>query len=91
MKATLLDTATGETLVSFGISAFNWTQNNFSCDCNRAALFDNENEICSRIRYIVVGAEIEGDDVCDAAYIAELNAGYPQELASAPVDRAQVI
>ena len=42
MKATVLDTETGERRTSEGIRTFEWEENNWSCDCNRAKLFGDE-------------------------------------------------
>jgi len=43
MKVTLLDTKTGKTVeVDDDISAFQWAENNWSCDCNRVDYFDEE-------------------------------------------------
>jgi len=52
MKATVLDTETGERRTSEGIRTFEWEENNWSCDCNRANLFgeDVEFEMDRRMR-----------------------------------------
>ncbi len=42
MKATVLDTETGERRTSEGISTFQWEENNWSCDCNRATFFGDD-------------------------------------------------
>ena len=52
MRATVLDTETGERRTSEGIRSFEWAENNWSCDCNRAKLFgeDVDREMYRRMR-----------------------------------------
>ena len=84
MKVTLLDTKTGKTVEDKGMSAFQWTDGNWSCDCNRALMFnlDIGQGICAGSkRFIVIKAEpevnVEGDY---EATLAEMNHRHPQEL-----------
>ena len=42
MKATVLDTETGERRTSAGVQTFEWEENNWSCDCNRAKMFGDD-------------------------------------------------
>lgn len=102
MKATVLDTETGDRRTSNGIRTFEWEENNWSCDCNRAKFFgaavaaemdkrmrDRDPDllphqsVCfGRRRFLVIEAEPEDDDDY-ACTLAELNAGYPDELLAA--------
>ena len=62
MKVKYLDLKTGETAVDTGISQFNLTDGNYSCDCNRAIPFDrvDHSDIClGHRRYVVIGVEPE--------------------------------
>ena len=82
MKATVLDTLTGDTAESEGIRSFEWAENNLSCDCNREILFkpfDFKSTGCDGCkRYIVVAAEFGADDY--EYSLRDLNEGYPDVL-----------
>jgi len=81
MIATVLDTITGQRIVKEGIRSFEWAENNWSCDCNRMALFgmQNETNICvSGQRFLVVGALFDQDETRYS--LEELNAEYPNNL-----------
>jgi hypothetical protein len=87
MKATVLDTVTGVTVVHDGPCSWEWHINNWSCDCNRGNLFDYyddpEDGIChGGKRFIVIAAEfdIESDRMDYEYTLDELNADYPVEL-----------
>lgn len=82
MKITVLDTNTGKTAESLGISTFEWKENSWSCDCNREVLFSVND--CSGIclggkRFIVIKAEVENEDDYECS-LWELNREYPEEL-----------
>jgi len=82
MKVTLLDTETGETRESSGISTFSWAENNWSCDCNRETFFgvETEGNYClGGKRFLVIRAEVEGEHDYECS-LEELNADYPREL-----------
>jgi len=85
-RVVLLDTETGVKVeVPNKVSIFDWVDNNWSCDCNRANYFNEEvyDEINERKpegycwgceRFLVVACD-------DPEYtLQELNAGYPPEL-----------
>ncbi len=63
MKVTYLDLKTGLTTTETGISAYCLMEGNWSCDCNRALAFGNDNlskHICDGAkRYIVIDVEQE--------------------------------
>jgi hypothetical protein len=42
MKFTLVDTKTGETATKSGVSVFDLSENNWSCDCNRGGVFGHD-------------------------------------------------
>lgn len=68
MKVTYLDLKTGKTAQEAGISEFQLTENNWSCDCNRCHAFglDNPACICSAQRFVVIAVEREPEDEwCD--------------------------
>lgn len=83
MKATILDTVTGEKMTVDGPRSFEWAENNWSCDCNRNP-FDVDtgkpDGVCEGCeRFLVVEAVM--DDPDDYEYtMDELNEGYPAEL-----------
>lgn len=64
MKVTYLDLKTGKTAQDAGISEFQLTENNWSCDCNRSFAFGlKENGVyCLSQRFIVVSVEAESED-----------------------------
>ena len=73
----VLDTETGQTAVCNTESLFEWTDNNFTCDCNRRLLFDDLPEIdidgCEGCkRFVVVRTSVGSID--------KMNKGYPIEL-----------
>jgi hypothetical protein len=88
MKVTLLDTKTGETREVAGINGFQWAENNWSCDCNRAGYFgppedfvEGENTCDGCHRFLVTAFESEGLEQDHAHYtLADFNSGYPDEL-----------
>lgn len=103
MKVVLLDTKTGERVQSReDIYSFQWTDNNWSCDCNRRFSFNlsdedeaelDAHEFCLGChRFLVVDAEITAPlDWLDLT-LKELNEGYLIELlASHGVDPAFII
>lgn len=59
VTVTVLDTETGETHINSEWSPWYWAYGNGSCDCNRGALFENE-EGCGERRYYIVA--VEGDE-----------------------------
>lgn len=82
MKVKLLDTQTGKTAESVGISTFEWEEGNWACDCNRESFFGNDTQTkfclgCKR--YIVIEASVERDRDYKTT-LSELNAGYSKEL-----------
>jgi len=80
MIATVLDTETGVTRVSSGIRTWEWSDNNYSCDCNRGLLFGVDNDLCLEERFIVIKAEHTEKDDDPETTLEELNEGYPKEL-----------
>ena len=88
MKVKYLDLATGRIAEDSGISEFSLTENNWSCDCNRAIPFDGLSDFsgCDGFkRYIVIGVEPEPmDDSFDATeVIKKANREYYMRLKSA--------
>ena len=83
MKATILDTVTGEMKTVDGPRSWEWAENDWSCDCNRN-LWDVDTgkpeSVCEGCeRFLVVEAVM--DDPEDYEYtLDELNGGYPAEL-----------
>lgn len=80
MKATVLDTVTGLTVVVDGPCSWEWYCNNWSCDCNRdrwGALEDTG--IClGAKRFLVVAVEFTSEE--GQYTLEELNNEYPKEL-----------
>lgn len=91
MNITLLDTKTGETREVNDTPTFQWTENNWSCDCNRELEFDyvehdQSNTCLGCHRFIVIGGSSSivhkskwGNQEYPAT-LKELNEGYPEEL-----------
>ncbi len=82
MKVSLLDTQTGKVATCEGISTFEWSENNWSCDCNRGRVFGHDagSDMCIGChRYLVIAAACESDDDWPASLV-DLNADYPEEL-----------
>ena len=85
MKATILDTVTGEKMTVDGPRSWEWAENNWSCDCNRnpwGVDTGKPDGVCEgRERFLVVEAVM--NDPEDYEYtMDELNEGYPEELRS---------
>ena len=86
MTVTLLDTKTGRTVEvppDACPRAFEWAENNWSCDCNRAPYFDIDlppaNRCVGAHRFLVVAFE-DPDAEGPPHTLRELNADYPEEL-----------
>lgn len=65
MRVQYLDLKTGEKAWDSGISEFELTQNNWSCDCNRGRAFDVDHEdgVCAGfVRFVVIDVEYEESD-----------------------------
>lgn len=86
MRVKLLDTVTGEVKdVDAPQGAFQWAENNWSCDCNRCTYFGLEAEdlgkedgICfGEERFLVIGVE---GPTRDYYTLRDYNRGYPVEL-----------
>lgn len=80
MKATILDTQTGQTHIIDGPSCFEFAENNWSCDCNRNP--QGCGDVCESNRFLVVAFEptLTGDEDWT---LAQLNQDYPAELLAA--------
>lgn len=83
MRARFLDLKTGDVEEEPGISLFDLTENNWSCDCNRGRAFwyaQSAGNLCRSERYILIHAEPEpGDDLKDMPLtdiLQEANAEY---------------
>lgn len=84
MKATILDTLTGENITTDNsVRSYDWAENGYSCDCNRGLKFPYYENLVEGVcdgskRFLVVAAEFgEGD--YDYT-LGELNECYPEEL-----------
>jgi hypothetical protein len=93
MKVILLDTKTGaRSYGADGLTSFSWTDNNWSCDCNRHQTFELSGEdeeyydgwgTCFGChRFLVVDAEVDMEDDWDNLSLRELNGGYQESLLS---------
>lgn len=84
MKVTYLDLKTGKTAQEVGISEFQLTENNWSCDCNRCRAFGlRENgSYCLSQRFIVISVEAESEDeLLDSEdVIARANSDYYRNI-----------
>ena len=77
LTVVVLDTVTGERATDATHSTWDWTEGNWSCDCNRRGLFDvEEREDCVSERFLVVSAE----PILDGWTLGEFNEDYPVEL-----------
>lgn len=73
VTVTVLDTDTGETRTDTTGTPWHWAYGNGSCDCNRGALFGND-EVCGERRYYVIAVEGDGS-VYEIG--EDYNHGYP--------------
>lgn len=93
MYPTLLDIKTGKTVTAKDSesSVFWWTEGNGSCDCNRAAEFDDDiyDEIAQQFEenvcfgcHRIVAIDAHGDlESCSKEDVLEwMNDGYPDNL-----------
>jgi len=84
MKATILDTVTGERMTVDGPPSWEWAENNWSCDCNRnpwGVETGNHKRGCNGCeRFLVVEAVMDDPQDYEDYTLEELNAGYPKEL-----------
>ncbi|CAM0111840.1 hypothetical protein VPH5P1C_0206 [Vibrio phage 5P1c] len=87
LKVTLLDRSTGEqrSYPDKDINVFQWTENNWSCDCNREIAFLKGGEEldlekpCTSSRYVVVGAEGDFEGLTKGEFIEQCNEGYKEK------------
>jgi len=82
MNITIIDTKNNNIANKSGISSFDLTENNWSCDCNRQRVFgiDGTSRTCIGCkRFLVIDAVVETDDDYECSFM-ELNEGYPKEL-----------
>jgi hypothetical protein len=84
MKVTYLDLKTGKTAQETGISEFQLTENNWSCDCNRCRAFGlrEGGSYCLSQRFIVISVEAESKDELfdDEDVIARANSDYYRNI-----------
>uniref|UniRef100_A0AB39AJE9 Uncharacterized protein n=1 Tax=Vibrio phage P018-4 TaxID=3229728 RepID=A0AB39AJE9_9CAUD len=81
LKVTLLDSVTNVIKVypDTDINVFQWTENNWSCDCNREIAFLEAgesldfNKDCSHGRYKVIDAEGDFEGFTKEEFIKECN------------------
>ena len=92
MIGTILDTETGEQVTFRGMVANALAGGNWSCDCNRALLFDADGGVplhascqsrCLGCRRFIISENIPDSEEENGYTLAELNAGYPSELLAA--------
>lgn len=64
MKVTYLDLKTGKTAKEAGVTEFQLTDGNWSCDCNRCIAFDlwSKGSYCLSQRFVVISVEAEPED-----------------------------
>jgi hypothetical protein len=72
MKVKYLDLETGEKAEEDGISRWQLTEGNWSCDCNRQLAFDRDSDTCKSERYIVYDVEEEGSETFELLSIEEI-------------------
>jgi hypothetical protein len=83
MKLKLLDAETGAVAdIDDAINAFQWAENNWSCDCNRVGYFDpdymeKDDDICRSERYLIIAVYKTDRDYYT---LRDYNSGYPDEL-----------
>ena len=75
MKATILDTKTGEKHEINGPdSPYDWIEGNWSCDCNRGKRLSMAKHCKGTKRFLVVDIEDKSWD------LNQINGYYPEEL-----------
>lgn len=79
VKATILDTVTGRITADVhewpasteeGTVVFEWRDNNWSCDCNRARVHGIDDHPCGESRFILTALEIDGKPVAKEEFAA---------------------
>lgn len=79
MRATVLDTESGIQCTTDGPDSFEWAENNWSCDCNRASLFRQDiGSVCQSKRFPVIDAKFNPGE--REYSLNELNSGYPKDV-----------
>lgn len=95
MKCLLLDLKTNRVKWHSGPSTFDWTENNWSCDCNRAVPFgdwkEGDGHCLGGHRYIVVDYINSGDDDYNVKSVCELNSDYGKEVVSAALEQYKIL
>ena len=92
MRIQILDTKTGSISEQNGITCFNITDNNWSCDCNRINSFDYETgledeEYCiGSNRFLIIKLIQDRDDDYPIT-LSEANSDYPTELIDKHIKR----
>ena len=84
LEVTLLDKETGAQKLNpyTDIDVFQWTENNWSCDCNREIAFLDKgesldfNKPCKSDRYLVVDASGNLEGYAKEDFIRECNSNY---------------
>lgn len=84
LRVTLLDRETGiqKNYPHTDIDVFQWTESNWSCDCNREIAFLREGKSldfskpCKSERYLVVDASGGFEGYTKEDFIRECNSGY---------------
>ncbi len=83
MKATILDTVTGEKAVVKGPRSYEWAEGTWACDCNRShwsAWIGGPVGLCHGAkRFLVIEAVMDNPDEYKYT-LEELNSDYPAEL-----------
>ena len=90
MYPVLLDTETGEKHEASQFTGwFWWAEGNGSCDCNRAIVFDKEDELEEKFgegvcpggtRFIAVDVHGDLEGMSKAQILDDFNSEYPEEL-----------
>lgn len=79
MRATVFDTESGIKCTTDGPDSFEWAENNWSCDCNRASCFGQDiGSVCQSNRFLVIDAKFNPGE--REYSLNELNSGYPKDV-----------
>lgn len=84
IRVTLKDRVTGviKEYPDTSISVFDWTEGNWSCDCNRSIAFTGKAQgggVCVAFQYEVVNAVGDMEGYTTSEFIADCNTSYQEE------------
>lgn len=79
MRATVIDIESGIQCTTDGPDSWEWDENSWSFDCNRASMFSQDiGCVCQSKRFLVIDAKFVPEE--RRYSLNELNSGYPKDV-----------